>query len=93
MGRLSQHCVDQYNEIIKKYIRHLIKVKDATTQSNSIEYVLLYISYLIGDKAQKEAYVNYLLNIGDSQVLARLKDEIKKFFTDELCEQLNIAIT
>lgn len=71
----------------------MTRAKEATTSPGSVEDVILYTSYIIGEKDQKEAYVNYTININDTQVQESLKRVNQLFFKARLSEQLNVAVT
>ena len=54
--------------------------------------MIFYIGFLIGEPAQIEAYVRYLLIIDDSTCLKTIYNANPTYFNEDLCRKFNIAL-
>jgi hypothetical protein len=91
-GRVNESNIPSYNYILSSFITHFIETKQADKQMECAERVLFYISYLIGEDAQTQAYVAYVLNVEDSNVLRAIQEANNYFFQDALATKFNIAL-
>lgn len=91
-GRISDHNIQSYNEILSEYIDLLVNTKQADKDPKSVDQVIFYISFLIGEDFQSASYVKYLLNVEDSTVLQRIQQVNSDYFSQTLTHKFNVAL-
>lgn len=73
-----------YNQLIERYIKEIV-ASDTTPHETKSKQIPLYVTLMIGQKAQTEVYCKLLLQVTDENVMKQYNQSNFTYFKESMC--------
>ncbi len=93
-GRImhDERSIRNYNRILSTYIDDLIAYKRPERNIKDLESIIFYTSFLVGERAQSEVYIRFLISVEDTGVRKEIEKINKKYFSEDLSRKFMVSL-